>query len=274
MSEYQLYEFQTLDRALTDADLTYLKSLSSRVELTATSARFNYSYRDFRGDPVKVLERCFDMMLYQANFGIRRLVIRLPIEIATPDLYEPYCVSHLISVKTTSKSVIIDLNLVHEDYYGWLGEDSCLPGMIEIREALLRGDLRVLYLAWLQTGFAEDYALEWEEAIEPPVPPNLKKLSPALKHFVDVFEIDTDLIAAAATISETAQSPTEPIEDWIAALPEAERNQYLVRVAKGEKYVGAELMQRLRQQFGQPTATPHTETGRSFADLVAAAEHK
>ncbi|MEM9161703.1 MAG: hypothetical protein AAGC54_01370 [Cyanobacteria bacterium P01_F01_bin.4] len=56
MSEYQLYEFQALDQALTDADLTYLQSLSSRVELTATSARFNYSYSDFRGDPVKVLE--------------------------------------------------------------------------------------------------------------------------------------------------------------------------------------------------------------------------
>ncbi|MEO1401512.1 MAG: hypothetical protein AAFV72_09745 [Cyanobacteria bacterium J06635_1] len=115
MSEYQLHEFQALDRALTNADLTYLRSLSSRVELTATSARFNCSYGDFRDDPVKVLERCFDIILYQANFGIRRLVIQLPIEMATSELYAPYCVSHLISVKTTPKSVIIDLNLINED---------------------------------------------------------------------------------------------------------------------------------------------------------------
>lgn len=63
MSEYQYYEFQSLDRALTSADQTYLKGLSSRASVTATSASFVYSYGDFRGDPTKVLDRCFDMML-------------------------------------------------------------------------------------------------------------------------------------------------------------------------------------------------------------------
>ncbi|MEM9161704.1 MAG: hypothetical protein AAGC54_01375 [Cyanobacteria bacterium P01_F01_bin.4] len=75
-------------------------------------------------------------------------------------------------------------------------------------------------------------------------------------------------------MSKAAQSPAEPIEDWIAALSETDRNQYLVRVAKGEKYVGPELMQRLRQQFSQPVNKASLDAGRSFAELVAAAEGK
>ena len=104
MSEYQLHEFQSIDRTLTPADRQYLEGLSSRVEVTATSARFNYSYGDFRGDPLKVLERCFDILLYQANFGVLQLAIRLPKEVAVSDLYEPYCIPYGISVSQTKQA--------------------------------------------------------------------------------------------------------------------------------------------------------------------------
>lgn len=54
MSEYQYYEFQTLDRPLTESEQAFIKNLSSRVQLTPTQAVFTYSYGDFRGDPKKV----------------------------------------------------------------------------------------------------------------------------------------------------------------------------------------------------------------------------
>ncbi|MEM6597402.1 MAG: hypothetical protein AAF810_06165 [Cyanobacteria bacterium P01_D01_bin.36] len=68
MSSYQLYEFQALDGALSEADQAYLNSLSSRAEVTATSARYSYSYSDYGNDPLDVLDRCFDIMLYQASW--------------------------------------------------------------------------------------------------------------------------------------------------------------------------------------------------------------
>ena len=55
MSEYQYYEFQTIDRPLTTAEQAEIKKLSSRVQLTPTQAIFLYNYGDFRGDAKKVL---------------------------------------------------------------------------------------------------------------------------------------------------------------------------------------------------------------------------
>lgn len=67
MSEYQYYEFQAIDRPLTPEQQDQIRKLSSRVRPTATQAVFTYSYGDFRGDPLKVLEQHFDAMLYVAN---------------------------------------------------------------------------------------------------------------------------------------------------------------------------------------------------------------
>ncbi|MEM6597401.1 MAG: hypothetical protein AAF810_06170 [Cyanobacteria bacterium P01_D01_bin.36] len=148
--------------------------------------------------------------------------------------------------------------------------------LVNIRRALLEGDLRILYLAWLASAYAEDCRFDWEATVEPPVPPNLKILSPALEQFTDIFEISADLVTAAATQSETiSDSSEEPVEAWIAELPESERNDYLLRVAKGENHVGLELMQQLRQQFGgQPAVLAATAGSRTFAELKVAAKQK
>jgi len=277
MSSFQLYEFQALDSSLSSEDREFLESLSSRAEVTATSARYTYSYSDYRADPLEVLDRCFDIMLYQASYGIRRLAIRLPKELASPTHYEPYCLPYLITLKTTEKSVIFDISIASENYGCWLSEEGRLAEVVSLRKALLEGDLRVLYLAWLASAYAEDCSFDWKETIEPPVPPNLVMLSSAVKAFADIFEINSDLIAAAATQSKSIPSPTEtePIETWITAMPESERNHYLLRVARGENHVGLELMRYLRQQFGErPAVLPGEAGSRTFAELEAAAIQK
>jgi hypothetical protein len=69
MSEYQYDEFQTIDRPLSAEQQAAIRKLSSRVELSATRAAFNYAYGGFRGEPLKVLEQHFDALLYIANWG-------------------------------------------------------------------------------------------------------------------------------------------------------------------------------------------------------------
>ena len=274
MSEYQLYEFQALDRAIAPADKAYLENLSSRVDLTATSARFNYSYGDFRGKPATILDRCFDIMLYQANYGITQLMIRLPKEVAASKLYEPYCVPYAISIEQTDRSTIVDISISSEEGRGWIGEEGSLSDLVPIRAALMRGDLRVLYLSWLAAGLSVD-GFDWEATTEPPVPPNLKTLSPELRSFADVFEISPDLIEVAAAVSESAAvAAAEPVADWIAALPDREKNHYLLRVANGESHIGIELMRQLRQQFGEPVKPARALGSRSFSELVEAAQQK
>jgi hypothetical protein len=272
MSEYQFYEFQAIDRPLTPEDQKYVQSLSSRVKLTATNAQFLYNYGDFRSKPEDLLDRCFDVHVYVANFGVRTLMIRFPKSLVDPKLFEPYCVKYCISTKTTKKSTILKISMVQEDYYGWLEEETYAADLLPLREALLNGDLRLLYLAWLAAGFAEEVPKAPEEMIEPPVPPNLQKLSPALQAFADLFQIDPDLITAAAIASTATQEVVEPIADWIAALPEADRNAYLVRVAQGENHVGAELMQQLRKKFSKTSKAKLKSPGRTLAELITIAE--
>jgi len=55
-----------------------IKKLSSRVNLTPTSASFVYNYGDFPGNAEKILEQYFDVMLYISNWGSRRLMFRFP----------------------------------------------------------------------------------------------------------------------------------------------------------------------------------------------------
>jgi hypothetical protein len=275
MSEYQYYEFQALDQALTSTDQNYLRGLSSRASVTVTSASFVYNYGDFRGDLKKVLDRCFDIMLYVANFGVRQLMFRFPKKLVDPNVFKPYCVPYCISVSTTEKSVILDITMNAEDYYTWIDDDEVsLRGLVSLREDLLQGDFRILYLAWLRSGFSEDADADPEDLIEPPVPPNLKKLSPALKAFVELFRVDEDLIAAAAAESVSAQATSEPVEEWLAALSETERNRYLLRAIKGETHVGAELLLHLREHYGQTQTLVGTESGRTLAELMAIAQNK
>jgi hypothetical protein len=275
MSEHQYYEFQTVDQPLSSADQTYLRGLSSRASVKGTSASFVYNYGDFHGDPEKVLDRCFDIMLYVANFGTRQLMFRFPQKLIDPAVFEPYCVSDCISVSTTKKSVILNIEMNAEDYHDWIDDDEVsLGSLVSLREDLLQGDFRALYLAWLCAGFTEDIDADPEDLIEPPVPPNLKKLSPALNAFAELFRVDEDLISAAATASVSSQTKHEPVEEWLAALSEAERNRYLLRVINGESHIGAELLLHLRAQYAPTQISAGKDSGRTLAELSAIAQSK
>ena len=78
MSEYQYYEFQTIDRPLTREEQADISQLSSRVQLSSTRAVFTYQYGDFRGDAKRCWLNTFDAMVYLANWGTRQLMFRFP----------------------------------------------------------------------------------------------------------------------------------------------------------------------------------------------------
>ena len=99
MSEYQCYEWQTLDRPLTPEERAAVNRLSSHIEVTSSQAVVTYSWSDFRHDPIQVLVRCFDTFLrspgspselYLANWGSKRLAFRFPKGLLDPRPIEPY----------------------------------------------------------------------------------------------------------------------------------------------------------------------------------------
>ena len=50
MSEYQYYEFQAIDKPLSQKDQEMLRDISSRAQITSTSFVNEYNYGDLKAD--------------------------------------------------------------------------------------------------------------------------------------------------------------------------------------------------------------------------------
>lgn len=276
MSEYQYYEFQALDRPLTLKEQETLQALSSRAHITPNRASFLYNYGDFRGDPEAMLAKYFDAMLYIANWGTWQIMFRFPKGLVERSWFEPYEVEGAIALSTTTHHLVLNIEIQEEGgMAGWVEGEGWLPRLLPLRDDLLAGDLRLLYLAWLR--LCPNLAgvdLE-EDPLEPPVPPNLGKLTPSLKAFVELVELDTDLITAAAQVSSSHRpAPAPSLEEWLPKLTEAERQAFLLRLVRREPHVDLQLINRLKDLAGtQPSVPPSPEQERRrFSELVAIAD--
>ena len=79
MSEYQYYEFQAIDRPLTEEEQRSVAQLSSRVDPHPRRAVFTYSFGGgLRRRAADLLVDYYDAMLYLANWGSRQLMFRFP----------------------------------------------------------------------------------------------------------------------------------------------------------------------------------------------------
>jgi hypothetical protein len=54
MSEYQCYEFVALDRPLTSKQMTELRAISTRAEISPTPFWNEYEWGDLKADPEKL----------------------------------------------------------------------------------------------------------------------------------------------------------------------------------------------------------------------------
>lgn len=78
MSEYQYVAFRAIDGPVSEKNLEFMQEQSSRAEITAWSFENEYNFGDFHGDEMEMLRRGYDLHLHYANFGTRKLLIRLP----------------------------------------------------------------------------------------------------------------------------------------------------------------------------------------------------
>lgn len=275
MSEYQYYEFQSLDRPLTEEERAEIGSWSSRTTPTSTHAVFTYSFGDFPRDAAKVVEKYFDAMLYLSSWGGKRLMFRLPRALVDAKALQPYCSFGGVSVSTTKNHVLLDIFFEDEEGRGgWLEGEGWLPSLISLRNDLINGDRRMLYLAWLHSLNREYEIEEYAQELEPPVPPGLKSLNAALKSFINFFEIDDIGIASAAQASADKQS--EPEIDWertVAKLSPKEQSDFLVRLAKGEHNLNQNLLKRLRELSSNKASSSAPQKGsRTVGELLREAE--
>ncbi len=251
MSEYQYYEFQAIDRPLTDTQMEELRSYSTRATITRTSFVNDYSWGNFKGDPDAWMEKYFDVFLYLANWGTHVLKLRLPSSLLDLKAAREYCVGDSAAAWEKNGKVILSF-ASDEEGGDWVEGQGELASLIPVRGDLARGDLRALYLGWLLC--VQNDELDDEEA-EPPVPPGLGKLSASLESFAEFLRIDADLLEAAAqaspTLAETSLSRDE-VQAWVSSLPAAEKDDLLAKlIVEEDLTVVTELSQRFRKRGRQ-----------------------
>lgn len=247
MSEYQYYEFQAIDRPLDQAAQEALRSISSRARITATSFINHYEWGDLKGDPRKFVERWFDLHLYLANWGTRRLIVKVPKRLLDQADLKPFLREiDWVEVWTSDENLIVDIQRHEEGGYDEWDEDGSgrLAALAPLRTDVLSGDLRLFYLLWLTA--VQDELIP-EDDVEPL--PGIAPLSGPLEALAEFFCIDADLVQAAS--ESGAKDPglsEDEMRKAVATIAEREKIELLRRVVDGDPYVGAELRSRFRKK--------------------------
>ena len=244
-----------------------LRALSTRAQITATSFTNDYRWGDFKGDPRSLMERWFDVHLYLANWGARRLMLRLPKRLVDQPRLESFLFGcDLADIIELDEHLILDVCDDDEEanYGGWDDGSGWLGALAPLRSDLLSGDWRLPYLLWLaavQDGGLRDDALEPLAGIGP--------LTGGLDAFARFFRMDPDLVRAAAERTGQAELGELPSEVTLAALesiPDDEKTELLRRFFEGDPLATAELRRRVREAVSPATGAARTEF-RTASDL-------
>ncbi|GHO84029.1 hypothetical protein [Dictyobacter formicarum] len=296
MSEYQRYEFMTIDRPLTRSQLDEVDNLSSHIEASSTHAFIEYNWGDFKHDPIKVLHKYFDGFLYWANWGSPQFALRFPHGVLPDNLLRNYDCGENVTFTQHSDYDILEFSFGElEAPDEWMEYE--LADLISIREELMNDDLRSLYIGWLASqdilynyydGDDEDTE-DWEDDEDedkdenskekdeelrdtPEVPPAFKTLTAAQRVLANLLQVPPELLMAAALHSSDSakQTTDDDFVAWVELLPQERRSDYLVRLARNEPGLHLRLVKELRAA-GQPntTATATTTAAIPYATLLA-----
>ena len=270
MSEYQYYDFKSIDRALTKTEMDALRAVSTRAVITSTSFTNHYEWGDLKADPLKLLEKYFDAFSYVANWGTREFHLRLPQELADLKHLKSILPGKAVRVRSAGKFVIVTFESEVESDDDWDDGTGWMGSLMSLRSDLLRGDLRSLYLGWLLCAQDEEFS---RNALEPPVPAGLRELSASLDSLIEFLGIDEDLIKAAAVASAPLKAgpSRKELATWVRSLPENEKDDLLVGFLSesGERW-RVELLQRFQRE-NAVAASYGTIERRTVKDLLTAA---
>jgi len=280
MSEYQRYEWMTSDRPLTRAQLDAVNGLSSHIDASSTHALIEYQWGDFKHDPIQVLHEFFDGFLYWANWGAPELALRFPHGILPDDFLDGYELDEVVTFTQHPDYDILDIHFGDlEAPDEWVNYE--LGSLIALREELMDGDLRALYIVWLASqrmmGSADDDDEEEDEISVPPVPPALGTLTAAQQALSELLQVPHELLVAAARHSSAAPTSThDDVAAWVTLVPPDRRTEYLVRLARNEPGLSRLLVKELRElsqlsqnSQGKSRATPSIGEHVTYATLLA-----
>ena len=176
MSEFQYYDFRSIDKPLTDSERREINAWSSRSNASSHRATFNYSYGSFGKNPRDCVARYFDALFYTANWGTRHIIFRFPKKMVDYDALKAfqidasYATGYTTGIEITRRDeyVLVEFEYCDEDYAEWIDEsDDTLSALLPLREDILNGDYRSLFVflldkAWVMNAGEEDEGVTLE----------------------------------------------------------------------------------------------------------------
>ena len=133
MSEYQYYEFQTIDQPLTDRQMRELRWISTRATISRTRFSNYYTYGDLKASPRDLLAQYFDVSLYFAHWHVVELAFRFPKNAVDLKMLRHYRAGQSLDVRVAGSNAVITICAEREDFdaeddgRGWL--PSLIPGV-------------------------------------------------------------------------------------------------------------------------------------------------
>ena len=275
MSEFQSVSFRAIDRPVSEKDLEYMRSQSSRAKVTPWSFDNEYHYGDFRGNALEMLHRGYDIHLHYANFGIRNLFIRLPNGL--PDsAAKSYLVKDSLRFVQDKQGQggALCIQPFHEpgDLEDLWEIGDILGRLLPLRAEILDGDLRPFYLAHLAVSCDGEH--DPDETKEGPVPAGLGGLTRAQRALAELYGLSEDLIAAAAQGAPPLAARDDlrnQQAEWIGSQPPSVKDAWLAQLlADPQSKVGGEIRTAFQKSWNLP-AWATVRRDRTIAQLEAAA---
>jgi len=235
MSEYQYFEFAAIDRPLTDGEMAALRAVSTRAVITPSGFVNHYEWGGLKADPLDWMRRYFDAFVYLADWAHCRFALRLPRDMFGKAELKPSGVKQSLTIDASEDHWILDWSLDGSDNYDRFAEDDgrgWMGRLVPLRDELIRGDQRSLYLGWL-AGAAKGEVPE--TTLEPTVPAGLSQLSAAQNALAAFLEIDADIIAAAAIGSADASDRPESVDAWLQSLSPDELRSMLKSIVRADR---------------------------------------
>jgi len=262
MSEYQYYEFVALDGPISDEGLRYAEGCSSRADVSRVHWRNEYNFGDFSGSVERLLQY-YDAHFYIANWGMVRFALAFQEGCLDEHAIQPYLQGNeqyedTLTVNSNGKRTIVWWQRQDEEGWGWTEGGGIIGHLGGIREELMRGDYRALFLGWLADFRPDEWRDPRDSAVHvPSIPAGLDCLSPALQTLVEHFPVDPDALTVAAGQSQGAMPDRIPIFDALDKLPATDMRVLLARVAEGD---GSRVMSELNRLTYPQMKTPSDET--------------
>ena len=270
MSEYQYYEFAAIDGPISDEGMQYARGCSTRASVSRMRWQNTYTFGDFHGS-VDTLLKYYDAHFYIANWGSVRLGLAFPKGALPAEAIQPYLrkgrqYENTLTVRETGNRCIVWWECNPEEGGDWTDGEGLIDELMGIREELMRGDYRALFLGWLADFNPEEYGNSNDgKAVMPPVPAGLDHPSPALKALIEHFPVDHDALAVAAGLSQASTPDRIPMASVLEELGLSDMRALLARVADGG---GPGVMNELNRLTHSRVQTPAGQTMKC-ADFAA-----